>query len=286
MTKVHDLGEVVLLDVMGSDQAIGDAARVSYHPASNKQKNSLEGLIRYLMRHKHTSPFEMVEFKFYLKMPIFVARQWIRHRTANLNEMSGRYSIMPDEFYVPHLDEIGYQSDSNKQGTGDVMPESVAASILGLLKSNGEEAFRDYHSMVDDVADGGLGLSKEMARIDLPLSTYTEMIWKIDLHNLLHFLTLRTDSHAQKQIRDYADVLEDFVAATCPMAWQAWRDYHKYGYHASRMEARILADCVSTMQSMAKELGLGDKLNDIILQNKGQMSDRELAAFRAKFAAE
>lgn len=286
MTKVHNHGEVVLLDVMGNDQAIGDAARVSYHPASTKEKNSLEGLIRYLLRHGHTSPFEMVEFKFYLKMPIFIARQWIRHRTANLNEMSGRYSIMPEEYYIPTLEELGFQSVSNKQGTGESLPRHRAEAVQEGLKNTAAGSFEFYNNLVAPVEQEGYGLSKEMARINLPLSTMTEFIWKIDLHNLLHFLKLRTDPHAQKQIRDYAEVLEDHVASVCPLAYGAWRDYSKKAYNASWMEKRILQDCVQRMIKMSGELGMGDVLNDIILQNKGQMSERELTDFRNTFAAE
>lgn len=286
--KVLDHGEVVLLDVMGSDQAIGDAARVSYHPASTKEKNSLEGLLRYLLRHKHTSPFEMVEFKFYLKMPIYVARQWIRHRTANVNEMSGRYSILPEEFHVPELDELCFQSDSNKQGSGGPLPADLAKRVQSEIKDISEGAFDYYNLLVkpDDPDEPGYGMSKEMSRIVLPLNTYTEMVWKIDLHNLFHFLKLRTDSHAQRQIRVFADAIEDMVAASCPMAWAAWRDYSKHAYDASRMEKRILADCVRRLQSMSKELNMGDVVGDIILQNKGQMSDREIREFLAVFTAE
>lgn len=296
--KVLDHGEVVLLDVMGSDQAIGDAARVSYHPASTKQKNSLEGLIRYLLCNAHTSPFEMVEFKFYIKMPIYVARQWIRHRTANVNEMSGRYSILPEEFHVPELDELCYQSDSNKQGSGGPLPEDMAIDVQTGILNKSIEAFYYYHDLVNqaqgeegyDPAHPGLGMSKEMGRIVLPLNTYTEMVWKIDLHNLFHFLKLRTDSHAQRQIRVFADAIEDMVAATCPIAYRAWVDYSKKAHKASRMETAILRNLITRIRDALGdddlEINLDKLIDDSILQHRGLMTGRELTAFRAKFLAE
>jgi len=217
--KVLDKGFVRLIDYMGSDSSIVQAARVSYGEGTKKVTED-RGLIRYLMRHKHTTPFEMVEFKFHVKLPIFVARQWIRHRTANVNEYSGRYSIMKEEFYMPERSDIRYQSTVNKQGRSEEeVPDSLKQEILDYLKSNQEETYGRYMKYVDQ------GLARELARISLPLSLYTEWYWKIDLWNLFHFLHLRMDPHAQKEIRDYGLVMSDIVKTVTPMAHEAFMDY-------------------------------------------------------------
>ena len=217
--KVLDKGFVKLLDIMGDDNAITDAARVSTgNNQKEKTKKENERLIRYLWRNLHTSPFEMVELKFYCKMPVLTARQWIRHRTANVNEISGRYSILASEFYEP---EVWRQPDSiNKQGSQIILDsEGFDEYINSLYKTSCEDAFKKYEEMI------AAGVANEMARMHLPVSTYTEWYWKIDLRNLLHFLNLRLDFHAQYEIRVYAEAMADIVKRMCPMAWKAFEDY-------------------------------------------------------------
>ena len=237
-TEVHNHGHVVLVDWMGDDNAIVDAARLSYGKGTVTRRDGT-GLIRYLMRHRHTSPFEMVELKFQLKMPIFVARQWIRHRTASLNELSGRYSEMPNEFFV--FDELMMQSYLNKQGRQEKGKALRSEDFLRELEAQGAEAFALYYNMIDPEDD----VAREQARVGLPMSTYTEFVWKIDLHNLFHFLKLRTDSHAQKEIRDYANVLERHVADIVPIAYQAWVDYSKEAHTFSKQELSLLRQIVA-----------------------------------------
>ena len=240
---VHNHGKVKLLAHMGSDKDIVDAARVSYDPSSTTWHSDDRGLIRYLMRHSHTSPFEMVELKFYLKMPIFVARQWIRHRTASLNEASGRYSIMKNEFYVPK--SFHYQSGTNKQGSADAMDsgELIERYIYGA-----QEDFYLYDDLINRK------VSREEARIGLPLSTYTELVWKIDLHNLFHFLLLRTDSHAQYQIREYAEVIEEIVSFVVPYAYKAWVEYKKNGANISATVLRVIRELVNRNPAAVRTL--------------------------------
>lgn len=225
-----DKGFVKLVDVMPrlvpdasktADMAIVQAARVSYGDGT-KSVNEDRGLIRYLMRHTHTTPFEMVEFKFHCKMPIFVARQWIRHRTANVNEYSGRYSVMKDEFYFPDLDNIRQQSKSNKQG-GEQKIEAVDAQVfLQVLEDFCDKAYAFYQDHIEK------GVSREQARMILPVNNYTEWYWKIDLHNLFHFLGLRCDKHAQWEIRTFADAMLNLIRPIVPVAVEAWEDYHDH----------------------------------------------------------
>lgn len=221
-----DRGFVRLVDVMPrfgpegtADYAVVQAARVSYGDGA-KNRSDDRTLIRYLMRHRHTSPFEQVEFKFHCKMPIFVARQWIRHRTASVNEKSGRYSIITsDEYFVPEIDTITSQSQANKQGgSGDVIADAKEARALMDEESSG--AFVAYQDRLKS------GMRKELARVNLPLSTYTEWYWKIDLHNLLHFLALRCDSHAQLEMRVFADAMLELIRHVVPVCVEAWEDYH------------------------------------------------------------
>ena len=217
--KVLDHGFVRLIDYMGSDSAIAQAARVSYGEGTKKVSED-RGLIRYLLRNRHTSPFEMVEFKFHVKLPIFVARQWIRHRSANVNEYSGRYSVMRQEFFLPEPEEIRFQSTVNKQGRSpEEVPDELKTKLLDYLTRSQKEAYDVYSEFIEE------GLARELARINLPLSLYTEWYWKIDLHNLFHFLRLRMDDHAQKEIRDYGVVMAEMVKAVCPMAFEAFLDY-------------------------------------------------------------
>ncbi|MBS4000487.1 MAG: FAD-dependent thymidylate synthase [Desulfobulbaceae bacterium] len=234
--KCLDKGFVRLVDVMGDDSSIVQAARVSYGKGT-KTVNEDRGLIRYLMRHKHTTPFEMVEFKFHVKLPIFVARQWIRHRTANVNEYSGRYSEMKDEFYLPSTEQIRTQSVINKQGRADeTLPSEHTAEILDSTQAHYETSFELYQSLLEK------GLTRELSRMVLPVANYTEWYWKIDLHNLFHFLKLRLDTHAQYEIRVYAEAMAELVKAIVPLAWEAYEHYMLNSIMLTQGELSILAD--------------------------------------------
>ena len=229
-----DKGFVRLIDVMGDDNAIVQAARVSYGSGTKKVHED-RGLIRYLMRHLHTTPFEMVEFKFHVKLPIFVARQWIRHRTANVNEYSGRYSEMKDEFYVPAIDQVRAQSATNKQGRAEEAfdPSEAERIRTGMLDTQ-TRLYGEYQDLLQ--AD----LAREIARINLPVSNYTEWYWKVDLHNLFHFLKLRIDPHAQYEIRVYGEVMAQIVKAAVPVAYEAFEDYILHARRFSRRERTAL----------------------------------------------
>ena len=236
---VLDHGFVRVVDYMGDDAAIVQAARVSYGKGT-RQASQDEGLIRYLMRHRHTSPFEMCEIKLHVKLPMFIARQWIRHRTANVNEYSARYSILDKEFYVPAADQLAIQSSINNQGRGEAINRNDAEKILDLMKSDAAQAFNSYEQLINSDADGKPvdaerpALARELARIGLPLSTYTQWYWKTDLHNLFHFMALRADSHAQYEIRVYADVIRDIANRWVPLASKAFEDYRLHGVELSR----------------------------------------------------
>ncbi len=217
--KCLDKGFVRLIDVMGDDTAIVQAARVSYGKGT-KSITEDRSLIRYLMRHKHTSPLEMVEFKFHVKLPIFIARQWIRHRTASVNEYSGRYSEMRDDFYIPELCQIKPQSLINKQGRAqDCLEPEKAAMIADKMENTQKLLFNEYTEFLEN------DVAREIARINLPLSTYTEWYWKIDLHNLFHFLRLRMDSHAQYEFRVYGKAIAEIISKYVPLAYEAFEDY-------------------------------------------------------------
>jgi thymidylate synthase (FAD) len=245
---LHEHGFVALVDAMPrlvpeghtADQAIVQAARVSYG-AGTKKVNEDRGLIRYLLRHEHTTPFEMVEFKFHVSMPIFVARQWIRHRTANVNEYSGRYSVMPDRFYRVALEEVRKQSGSNRQGGEDVFDTADAGELKTAQAfveylDQVEALYAKYESLVDQ------GVSRELARVGLPTSQFTQWYWKCDLHNILRFLKLRMDPHAQKEIREYAQAMHDLIAPIVPVTMEAWRDYHLESLRLTRLEIEAIAD--------------------------------------------
>lgn len=237
-----DKGFVRLVDVMGDDAAIVQAARVSYG-AGTKSVNEDNGLIRYLMRHRHTSPFEMVEFKFHVKLPIFIARQWIRHRTANVNEYSGRYSEMKDEFYIPELDQIRTQSSLNKQARSEERVEpALAQEIITMMETTQSNLYSEYLAYLEK------GTAREIARINLPLSNYTEWYWKIDLHNLLHFLELRLDHHAQYEIRLYSERIAEIVQACTPLAWKAFEDYVLNSLTFSKQELDILKEAIDKLE--------------------------------------
>ena len=219
---ILDHGFIRVVDYMGNDSSIVQAARVSYGVGTKKAQED-RGLINYLMRHSHTTPFEMCEIKLHVKLPIFVMRQWIRHRTANINEYSARYSILSNEFYVPELSKISPQSKINKQGrSDDTMSDETRRSIAEILENSSESAYEKYRYMTED-----LSLTRELARTILPVSIYTEMYWKIDLHNLLHFLRLRADSHAQYEIRCYAEKILDIVKTWVPFTYEAFVNYRK-----------------------------------------------------------
>jgi thymidylate synthase (FAD) len=236
---VLDHGFIRVVDYMGDDAAIVQAARVSYGKGT-RQASQDEGLIRYLMRHRHTSPFEMCEIKLHVKLPMFIARQWIRHRTANVNEYSARYSILDKEFYVPAADQLAVQSSINNQGRGEAINRDDAEKILDLMKGDAAQAFNSYEQLINSDVDGKPidperpALARELARIGLPLSTYTQWYWKTDLHNLFHFMALRADSHAQYEIRVYADVIRDIANRWVPLASKAFEDYRLHGVELSR----------------------------------------------------
>jgi len=249
MIKCLDKGFVELVDVMPrlvpeetktADFAIVQAARVSYGNGT-KTVNEDRGLIRYLLRHSHTTPIEMVEFKFHAKMPIFVARQWIRHRMSSTNEYSGRYSVMKDEFYIPDIDNIRQQSKTNKQGGDQQMSTMDAQGFLDVLNETCDNAYATYQEYIEK------GVAREEARMILPVNNYTEWYWKIDLHNLFHFLALRCDKHAQMEIRVFADAMLELIEPIVPVTVEAWNDYHDHrgAIKLTRLEIEALKKSLS-----------------------------------------
>ena len=240
---VLDHGFVRVIDYMGDDAAIVQAARVSYGRGTRRVQEDV-GLIRYLMRHRHTTPFEMCEIKFHVKLPIFVARQWIRHRTANVNEYSARYSILDREFYIPAPEHLAAQSVVNRQGRGSVLEGEQAARVLDMLRADATQTYDHYIEMLNEDTDGAprdasrQGLARELARMNLTLNTYTQWYWKTDLHNLFHFLSLRADAHAQYEIRVYADAMIAATRAWVPVACRAFEDYRM---GAVTLSAQMLA---------------------------------------------
>ena len=234
---VLDHGFVRVIDYMGDDAAICQAARVSYGKGTKSVQND-EGLIRYLMRHWHSTPFEMCEIKLHVKLPVFVARQWIRHRTANVNEYSARYSILDREFYIPEPDALAAQSVVNNQGRGEALSGAEAERVLRYLRDDAARCYDHYEEMIS--SDDQQGLARELARMNLPANIYTQWYWKVDLHNLLHFLRLRADAHAQYEIRVYADEICNIVADWVPFAFSAFEDYRMGG---ATLSSKAL-DCV------------------------------------------
>ncbi|WP_104493716.1 FAD-dependent thymidylate synthase [Paracoccus denitrificans] len=228
--EVLDHGLVRVIDYMGDDAAITQAARVSYGRGTKSVSND-EGLIRYLMRHWHSTPFEMCEVKFHVKLPVFVARQWIRHRTANVNEYSARYSILDREFYIPAPEHLAAQSTVNNQGRGQVLEGDEAARVLDLLREDAMRSYDHYEQMLSQ--EGQQGLARELARMNLPANIYTQWYWKVDLHNLFHFLRLRADAHAQYEIRAYAETMCGIVRDWVPFAYAAFEDYRLGGVQLS-----------------------------------------------------
>jgi thymidylate synthase (FAD) len=238
--KVLDHGFIRVIDYMGDDSSIVQAARVSYG-AGTKKTNQDQGLINYLMRHRHTTPFEMCDIKFHIKLPIFIARQWIRHRTASVNEYSARYSILGNEFYLPEKKHLSTQSSINAQGRADeALPDDVAQKVLDLLKADATNSYQNYESMMNTdqygniIDESRVGLSRELARMNLTLNYYTEWYWKINLHNLLHFVALRADNHAQYEIRVYADEILKIIENWVPYTAEAFKEYRMYGASVSK----------------------------------------------------
>ena len=239
---VLDHGFVRVIDYMGDDAAICQAARVSYGKGTKSVQND-EGLIRYLMRHWHSTPFEMCEIKLHVKLPVFVARQWIRHRTANVNEYSARYSNLDREFYIPAPDALAAQSVVNNQGRGEALSGEEAERVLRYLKDDSMRAYDHYEEMISQ--DGQQGLARELARMNLPANIYTQWYWKVDLHNLFHFLRLRADAHAQYEIRVYADAICEVVKDWVPAAYRAFEDYRMGG-------ANLSGTAIACIQRMLK----------------------------------
>lgn len=244
-TPVLDHGFVRVIDYMGDDGAIVQAARVSYGRGTRKVSED-KGLIAYLMRHRHTTPFEMCEIKYHIKLPIFVARQWIRHRTANVNEYSARYSILDKEFYMPAADQLASQSNDNRQGRGNLLEGDEAARVLDLLRDDANRSYDHYAEMLNENPDGSQrdpardGLARELARMNLSLNYYTQWYWKTDLHNLLRFLSLRADSHAQYEIRVYADVMLETLERWVPLAYAAFMEYEHGGVRLSATALEVV----------------------------------------------
>jgi len=259
--QVLDHGFVRVIDYMGDDAAICQAARVSYGKGTKSVSNDA-GLIRYLMRHWHSTPFEMCEVKLHVKLPVFVARQWIRHRTANVNEYSARYSILDREFYIPAPEHLAAQSVVNNQGRGDALEGAEAAKVLEILKDDSTRCYDNYHQMIGE--DGQEGLARELARMNLPANIYTQWYWKVDLHNLFHFLRLRADAHAQYEIRVYAEEICKIVADWVPAAYQAFEDYRLGAVSFS-------AQMVDCMQRMLR--------GEAVTQESSGLSKREWREF-------
>ena len=247
---VLDHGFIRVIDYMGDDSSIVQAARVSYGKGTKKVSTD-SGLIKYLMRHWHSTPFEMCEIKYHVKLPIFIARQWIRHRTANVNEYSARYSILDKEFYLPEPNHLAAQSKNNRQGRGDILQGEQAKKVLDLLKGDAERTYDNYENMLNERYDGSVidesqnGLARELARMNLTLGTYTQWYWKTDLLNLMNFLRLRADHHAQYEIRAYADVMLDTLKRWVPITYEAFLDYRVGGTEVSSRGKKVLKKLIS-----------------------------------------
>ena len=261
---ILDHGFIRVVDYMGNDNSIVQAARVSYGKGT-KKVNTDSGLIKYLMRHWHSTPFEMCEIKYHVKLPIFIARQWIRHRTANVNEYSARYSILDKEFYLPNLENLAAQSLSNRQGRGNVIGGNQAKNVLDILKSDAERTYNNYEEMLNQRYDGSVinqnrtGLARELARMNLTLNTYTQWYWKTDLLNLMNFLRLRADHHAQFEIRAYADVMLDTLKKWVPTTYEAFMDYRVGGTEVSSKGKKVLKKLINGKKISIKDAGLSKR---------------------------
>ena len=261
---ILDHGFIRVIDYMGDDTSIVQAARVSYGKGTKKVSTDA-GLIKYLMRHWHSTPFEMCEIKYHVKLPIFIARQWIRHRTANVNEYSARYSILDKEFYLPAVENLAAQSQSNRQGRGDVLSGDQAKKVLDLLKKDAEQTYDNYETMLNERYDGSVidekqvGLARELARMNLTLNTYTQWYWKTDLLNLMNFLRLRADHHAQFEIRAYADAMLDTVKRWVPITYEAFLDYRVGGTEVSSKGKEIIKKLISGEKVDVEKSGLSKR---------------------------
>ena len=262
--EVLDHGFVRVIDYMGDDSSVVQSARVSYGKGTKKISND-KGLIKYLMRHRHSTPFEMCEIKFHIKLPIFIARQWIRHRTANVNEYSARYSILDKEFYIPSAENLAAQSQINNQGRGDALSDDEASNVIQILKNDAEQTYANYETLLNENSSGGVldesksGIARELARMNLTLNTYTQWYWKIDLNNLLHFLALRADDHAQYEIRVYADVMLDLVKKWVPLTYEAFEDYRMGGTELSAKEIKLMRKLLKGEKVSFEEEGLSKR---------------------------
>ena len=261
---VLDHGFIRVIDYMGDDSSIVQSARVSYGKGTKKVSTD-EGLIKYLMRHRHSTPFEMCEIKYHVKLPIFIARQWIRHRTANVNEYSARYSILDKEFYLPAKEQLAAQSQSNRQGRGDILQGKQAEDVLNILKDDATRTYDNYEKLLNERFDGTkidenkVGLARELARMNLTLNTYTQWYWKTDLLNLLNFLFLRTDNHAQYEIRVYADKMLDTVKKWVPITYQAFMDYRVGAAEISSKGLKVIKSMISGKNVGQEESGLSKR---------------------------
>ena len=250
---VLDHGFVRVIDYMGDDSSIVQSARVSYGKGTKKVSTD-EGLIKYLMRHWHSTPFEMCEIKYHVKLPIFIARQWIRHRTANVNEYSARYSILDKEFYIPAKEQLSAQSKINRQGRGDLITGNQADEVLNILKEDATRTYDNYEKMLNEKFDGTVidekksGLARELARMNLTLNSYTQWYWKTDLLNLLNFLSLRADSHAQYEIRAYADVMVESLKKWVPITFDAFMDYRVGGMELSAKGKSVIQKMIKGVE--------------------------------------
>lgn len=261
---VLDHGFVRVIDYMGDDDAVVQAARTSYGKGTRKTSED-RGLINYLLRHRHTTPFEMCEIKYHVKLPIFVARQWIRHRTANVNEYSARYSILDNEFYIPAAENLAKQSSQNHQGRGDALGSANATRVLELLREDAERSYEHYAEMLNETEEGNIidptreGLARELARMNLSLNFYTQWYWKTDLHNLLHFLSLRADAHAQYEIRVYADVMLETVKRWVPHTYDAFINYQMGGVHLSKKAMEVVKRMLQGEEVSRKGTGIAPR---------------------------
>ena len=261
---ILDHGFVRVVDYMGDDSSIVQSARVSYGKGTKKVSTD-EGLIKYLMRHWHSTPFEMCEIKYHVKLPIFIARQWIRHRTANVNEYSARYSILDKEFYLPSPEHLAAQSQSNRQGRGDILEGEKAKKVLDLLRGDAEQTYNNYETMLNERYDGSkidensVGLARELARMNLTLNTYTQWYWKTDLLNLMNFLRLRADHHAQYEIRAYADAMLDTVKKWVPITYEAFMDYRVGGTEVSSKGKHIIKKLINGKKVSIEDSGLSKR---------------------------
>ena len=268
---ILDHGFIRVVDYMGDDSSIVQSARVSYGKGTKKVSTD-EGLIKYLMRHWHSTPFEMCEIKYHVKLPIFIARQWIRHRTANVNEYSARYSILDKEFYLPSKEHLAAQSQSNRQGRGEVLEGDQANKVLNLLKQDAEQTYENYETMLNERYDGSVidennvGLARELARMNLTLNTYTQWYWKTDLLNLMNFLRLRADHHAQYEIRTYADAMLDTLKKWVPITYEAFMDYRVGGTEVSAKGKILIQKLIKGEKISLEESGLSKReWNELML---------------------